>query len=158
MIQFAQNNALKLVRVSAPAEIDGVFLVEADGQSLRLIYEPLHDPYTEWLQAHFTPEQQNDPQQSGESIDFDGDGIPNALEFAQGTDPTDSGSRLPMTVDFTPEGPALRFQVREPLPGFALGLEMSNDLVGWSPGLSQINDGTFQSSDNTAFEIQTARD
>jgi hypothetical protein len=83
---------------------------------------------------------------------------PIVIEVAQGTDPTDSESKLPLTVDFTLEGPALKFQVRELLPGFALGLEMSNDLIGWSPGLSQANDGTFQPSDNTAFEIQTARE
>lgn len=48
---------------------------------------PQPPTYTEWRNAHFTPQQQADPNVSGWAADPDHDGIPNGLEYFSHTDP-----------------------------------------------------------------------
>ncbi len=60
--------------------------------------------FAEWSGAAFTPEQQADPAVSGAGADPDGDGAPNAAEFAARTRPLDGGSRLAITSADLPGG------------------------------------------------------
>src|SRR5690606_23464739 len=52
------------------------------------------DLYSAWLDEHFSPEELENPDISGEGADPDGDGFLNGQEFTAGTDPRDPESYL----------------------------------------------------------------
>jgi len=47
----------------------------------------------QWTKSHFTVAEQANPAISGESADPDGDGIPNVVEYAMGSNPKEASSR-----------------------------------------------------------------
>ncbi len=70
------------------------------------------DPYSAWLSAHFTPEEQNDESISGPLADASGDGIVNLLAFVLAADPLQSNrGLLPLATGetFTVDGAEGRY-------------------------------------------------
>ena len=55
-------------------------------------------PYTTWLASFFTSTQLANPAVSGDTVDFDNDGIPNLLEYLLGGNPTLPNSDLLPTI------------------------------------------------------------
>ncbi len=119
---------------------------------------PTHDffgttlSYEAWRENHFTAIELSNSSLSGDTADFDGDGVVNLLEYAFGSDPKSaSPAQLPSGSVVTVEGQtyfALTF--RRLILGYELDytVEASDDLLTWSPitdelGSPQLNsDGT----------------
>ena len=85
--------------------------------------------------------------QSGENDDFDKDGYKNILEYALGTDPTDSSSipSLPVTVTHVDPGtgsaPYLLYSYTRPIaaPGLSISPESSQTLSNdWEGGVAAV--------------------
>ncbi|MCH7224891.1 hypothetical protein [Haloferula sp. A504] len=74
--------------------------IDSSGQERGVFFDNVHlsvttgggSPYDTWADS-YQPDDVSDP-----TLDFDTDGLSNLLEFAFGTDPTDSGSGGPLTV------------------------------------------------------------
>lgn len=105
--------------------------------------------YEAWQKLYFSPTQISNPALSGRSADFDGDGIPNLLEFALHLDPifSENIAITPGTgVRGLPHGSvvddngtprlALEFIRRSTTSGAGLTyvVEFSQDLTTWSSG------------------------
>lgn len=90
-----------------------------------------------WLEAHFTPAEQADPEVSGDDADPDGDGSHNGDEFRFQTDPRDPASKPLLEGRVTEEGGMQRvvFDTSWPLDATSgtLVVERSDGLAGWAP-------------------------
>jgi hypothetical protein len=76
---------------------DEDYVLGVDTQAVVNILDASHD---DWRGGHFTPEELDDPAIGGDDADPDGDGIPNRLEFALGTDPRVAGPKeLEIIID-----------------------------------------------------------
>jgi len=86
--------------------------------------------YDLWSEAIFGP---GNPPNSGENEDFDGDCIPNLIEFALGMNPLVSDPQL--SPGFVIEGPnaTMTFNKNLLAPGLTYTVESSPDLVNWTP-------------------------
>lgn len=84
-----------------------------------------------WEEVHFPGA--TDPAVSGDEADPDGDGIPNLLEFALGTDPWQSDAARAPSVMQTGENVLLRFTLRDELDRkLRYVVTQSNDFVNWT--------------------------
>lgn len=102
---------------------------------LMLMSAPLRGAqyYTNWVAAHFT----NNPAQSGELLDPDGDGEPNVVEFAFGTDPLASGGITgcvqPLNGGVSGSNAVFQVEILEReghQPGVQIDLYLSSNLAG----------------------------
>lgn len=88
-----------------------------------------------WRQKFFTEAGLNDARMIGDDKDPDGDGVPNLLEFIQGTHPLQKqAGAIPVITPTTPEAPAsfsLVFKVQKGTNAAALKVETSTDLESW---------------------------
>jgi hypothetical protein len=76
---------------------DEDYVLGVDTQAVVNILDASHD---DWRGGYFSPEELTDPEIGADDADPDGDGIPNRLEFALGTDPrTANPSELEMIID-----------------------------------------------------------
>ncbi|MEM0967313.1 MAG: DUF5060 domain-containing protein [Verrucomicrobiota bacterium] len=79
--------------------------------------------------------QNPDPQQAGEAIDFEKDGIPNVFEHLFGLSPTVADGNLsPVTIDLASSGTGmtLSFDRYQLATGYYLEVEHSHDLATWN--------------------------
>ncbi len=125
------------VQVTAPANLGGEFVVQSDGQRLNLVYRATEDPFQAWQKVNFSAEDLLDSEKVGEDADFDGDGIPNSLEFVGNTDPTSPDSEAVLTIANSPVGLRIQFQLLEDTAPFSVVLETSSDLSEWGAGVRQ---------------------
>lgn len=95
--------------------------------------------YEAWAQAHFTEEEQQNPDISGEHADPNGDNVPNLMKYALGLDPHEVvASILPLPVLRTVrEGGAdvfltVTFSHPSDVSDVVYQVQLSNDLIDWS--------------------------
>ena len=86
--------------------------------------------YDSWAESVFGP---GNPPNSGETEDFDGDSIPNLIEFALGMNPLVNGPEL--APEFVVEGPnaTMTFNKNLLVSGLTYTVQSSPDLVNWTP-------------------------
>ncbi len=88
-------------------------------------------PVDAWRASRFTSAQLADPAISGDAADPDGDGLPNLLEYALGTDPLSPGSAGHPALSLTPSTPrSLRITFhRIASTGIRYEVQASSDLA-----------------------------
>ncbi|MCF7733110.1 MAG: lamin tail domain-containing protein, partial [Akkermansiaceae bacterium] len=69
----------------------------------------------------------------GTSGDGDGDGVPNLIEYALGTDPSLANTGTPVRVTMAGGSLTICHDVNLDSPEAALGLEASSNLIDWTP-------------------------
>lgn len=96
------------------------------------------ETFGSYQQKHFTPAERNNPALSAMSADADGDGLPNLLEYAFGTDPRNGDSNAVKPTS-APQGGHLTFTYvrRTDAADLAYVVEMSDNLINWDsqPGM-----------------------
>src|ERR1035437_2400007 len=112
--------------------------------------------YEAWRVKYFSTSELADPTVSGDDADPDGDGIPNLLEYASGTDPRvpNEPPKLVASVSASDGGPSLVVSFRRLLLAYELdySVEASEDLHTWSPVTGEADepslnaDGTVTAS------------
>lgn len=70
--------------VTASIAADPAYAIGSPANASVTIYDP---PYDYWKASHFTQQELDDPQISGDDADIDGDGRSNLQEYAMGGDP-----------------------------------------------------------------------
>jgi hypothetical protein len=90
-----------------------------------------------------------------EDANFDEDGIPNLMEFAQNTDPTDPKAASPLRVEVKEGELTLRFKRRIDRSDIYFGLEKSDNLVTWVAELWQDRNGEFRLGKPIEYELET---
>ncbi|MDZ4402139.1 PA14 domain-containing protein [Prosthecobacter sp.] len=101
-------------------------------------------PYDTWFTSQFTPAEQANPALSGETADFDGDGLPNLLEYALGTAPKGTNTSPTLLNQVTPTQMILNYQTYTGALDVQFIVESSTDLQGntWSTtGITTAVDG-----------------
>ena len=97
--------------------------------------------YSDWVNLHFGEAEAGNPELSGDTVDFDGDGIPNVLEYAFDLDPKnkDASAFQAPTVD---ETGCLSFTFRRNPRAVDLiyRAEVSGDLLTWD-SLTEVLSG-----------------
>lgn len=105
--------------------------------------------YADWRASYFDPEEHPDLSISGFNADPDGDGHPNLVEYAQGTNPRKSTKVDPGKVIFVERNgmiyPALEFKVSRKTQDVTVVLGSTTDLNDWT-GASNIT-LPFESAD-----------
>ncbi len=102
--------------------------------------------WDEWLRLHFTDAERRDPAVSNDHADPDGDGLPNVLESALGSNPRQSdpgGGCLVAWIDLGQVGGVpqnfLMLRFRRPASGQPdVSIESSVDLTTWTPGEAHL--------------------
>lgn len=98
---------------------------------------------TEWVNQYFTPQQVH-AGLSADDADPDGDGIPNLMEYALGSNPGTRNSGLSEPVRDA-NGLTLTFTRPKDLPNVVYSAVSSDDMSTWYPlTLEVINDGAVQ--------------
>jgi hypothetical protein len=97
--------------------------------------------YDAWRAKSFSPVEFADPTASGDQADPDDDGIPNLLEYAQGTNPLvlNEAPKLTASLSMADGGTSLVLNFRRLLLAHELDyrVESSPDLQTWSPMTGQ---------------------
>ncbi len=105
-----------------------VVIMDAD----RSVTARFFSPFQQWKTGFFSDEEIFNSQMSWPEEDPDGDGIPNLLEYALGTNPRlPSREGLP-ELESTPSELALTYWKNPALADLAWQVEVSSDLVQWS--------------------------
>lgn len=95
--------------------------------------------WEEWRRLHFSEAQLLDAQISGFEWDCDGDGLPNGVEYAVGTDPKDpTDGPGSVTLSEVEDGgikyPGVSFTRRIGDGELDVAVQVATDLIGWSSG------------------------
>jgi hypothetical protein len=106
--------------------------------------------YEEWLAAKFSPDEQADPDISGENADPEGDGLENLLEYVFALRPGQA-DRNPVMLDLLTEQPSgdtfvtLTFPWADGMTDTDYAVETTTDLMGaWSPATAEIIESVQQ--------------
>ena len=121
--------------------------------------------FAQWQQAHFTPDQLNNPQISSWTADPDRDGIPNGLEFFFNTDPmagitsADAGSLPVVAVEQFNSTPYATYTFRRLIGwnGEPAIVSVSDNLVTWDDTGTQIEQLSVTPSGDGITEIVKVR-
>jgi len=118
-------------------------------------------PLETWRTQNFTALAASNDSVSGPAADPDGDGCPNLVEYALGTDPNGIASVPATPVQLTPlNGEShltLTFHRRLGLTDATCHVEVSDDLVTWNEGPAYVTLGTPVDDGNTLTETVTAQ-
>jgi hypothetical protein len=99
-----------------------------------LVISPGND-WDSWIATHFTTEEISKGL-AAETVDPDGDGLPNLAEYALGTDPC--AFTPPLVAVLDENGLSITFTRPDNLPGLTYAAECSEDLDAWSPALLEV--------------------
>jgi hypothetical protein len=120
-------------------------------------------PYGTWNVAHFTLEELTDPKLSGETADFDHDGLINFVEYAFHREPKVADTNAPLltalALDST-NGPShitLTYQRRLEPTDTVYEPAVSYDLVTWNVGTNYLGELQAVADGNNLTETVTAR-
>ncbi len=120
-------------------------------------------PYGQWNIAHFTLEELTDPSLSGETADFDDDGLINFVEYAANRDPKspETNSPLQTTIELDP-GDGLNhvtftYQRRLPPIDVAYAAAFSTDLQTWQTNVTAVQEISATPDANGFTETVKAR-
>ena len=97
---------------------------------------PLNLTYSQWAAWTFPAGELGDPARTGPTGDFDGDGLPNLIEFLTGSDPQSHTTPPPLLCEVIP-GDAGGQILRMTFPrlassiGYTLAVQSSRDLTTW---------------------------
>ena len=116
--------------------VSGAYVIAAEFLVKELAVDP---PFAKWTGGH---EGFTDPDPA---LDFDGGGLPTALEWVLGGDPTDASddAKIVPTIDNTSDSDGkLLFVFRRNIdaqndPATTIFVEYGNDLSGWTPAVHQ---------------------
>ena len=159
---FSEGSA----RLSHTAAISGSYFLDVsniDGSpgNFELTYPQLPQlpmtAYEIWLVEQFGSNA--DPAISGDTADGDGDGLPVFLEYAIGSDPNDSNSRLETTIAANSSTISINLEFPDELVGGLIyKIETSERLAsGWIPISTRSTDGAWNSSENiTTTDLDTS--
>jgi N-acyl-D-amino-acid deacylase len=152
-------NSLALDSSGNEAETDLYSLLTSSMQNATW---PTNDLFTAtlsfdaWHAKYFSASELADPTVSGDNADPDGDGMPNLLEYASGTDPRvpNEAPKLVASVNASGSQPSLLVSFRRLLLAYELdyNLESSADFRTWSPVTGEVDepslnaDGTITTS------------
>lgn len=89
--------------------------------------------FDSWRGGYFSPEELIDPLVSGESADPDGDGMPNLMEYAFGSDPW-TPSIPPITTSLADGRLQLTYRSPAAVSDLAYIPQVSSDLTHWFTG------------------------
>lgn len=132
--------------VNLPAGVSGIVTVV--GGDLRLTVTP--PSYTAWIQTY---------QVGGMTAlddDYDGDGLPNGIEFVLGGDPSVFSSDRPELSHGAADAVILSFSREDAAKGMNLSCETSADCVSWPPsGIYQIGSDTASSTTGVVITNDT---
>lgn len=124
----------------------------------------IHDsPYGVWTIANFTLEELTLPNLSGETADFDRDGLMNFGEYALNRNPkvAETNAPVPMTIELNPaDGKkhiTLWYQRRLLPTDVRYGVFVSNDLRNWNTGTNYIEELSVTDDGNGITETVTNR-
>jgi hypothetical protein len=123
----------------------------------------IHDsPFGMWTIDHFTLEELTDPTLSGETADFDHDGLVNFVEYAANLDPKIPSTNAPMLVKLQSDPSGLEHAVltfHRRLAPTDVGYEpaFSEDLVTWHSGSNYVEELQAVDDGNSVTETVTAR-
>ena len=97
---------------------------------------PLNLTFGQWAAWRFSAEELADPSRTGPTADFDGDGLPNLIEYLTGTNARQGETPSPIQWEIAPgpgNGKVLRmsFPRLTALTGYALQVQSSGDLQTW---------------------------
>lgn len=125
--------------------------------SIEVVADPVGDTYTDWQSEFFTPTQLANPAISGDTVDFDNDGVPNLIEFILGGDPATPSSGLIKSATTTPDGTGKKlvfyYDRKKGSESIAQVIQVSSSLTGasWIPtsaipgatvGVTSLNETT----------------
>ncbi len=117
--------------------VDTTYTLTLDGGATATTTVRVFPGKPAWLDAHFSPAEQADPQVSGDGEDPDGDGVSNADEFRFQTDPRDASDKPLLRGSIVEDGGMKRvvFDTAWPLDaeGCTMVVETTEDLDEWTP-------------------------
>jgi hypothetical protein len=96
-------------------------------------YEYLPGSFDGWKATYFSPAEMANDAISGQTADPDGDGIPNLMEYAFGSNPAIAGDSAGMPVVSMPGSYLqVRFSLDATRSDLTYEVQASNDLVSWT--------------------------
>jgi len=124
----------------------------------------IHDsPFGMWTIGHFTLEELTDPTLSGETADFDHDGLINFVEYAANQDPKIPATNAPLVVTLQSDPvtglkhAVLTFHRRLPPTDVGYAPAFSEDLVTWHSGTNYVEELQAVDDGNSLTQTVTAR-
>ncbi len=128
----------------ASADDAGLYRVDASAGNFDLMsttieffvvpLSEIEQDFRTWLGRFFSAAQLDDPDTTGESVDPDGDGISNLIEYAFGLNPVVKDKQPELKVsDGQMDGPALVFARDRNRDDVIFGVEGSSNLTDWVP-------------------------
>jgi hypothetical protein len=121
---------------------DGGATEFAGGFNYQFAENPVTNPYDAWKASKFTGPELLDPLVSGDSADFDHDGLVTLMEFAFGGEPKTADPQLVpdgLVSDFSgPDHLEFSYRRRTPADGLTYTPETSGNLVTWDPAPGQF--------------------
>jgi hypothetical protein len=99
------------------------------------------ESFAEWITTHLTPAQQSNPALNGPEDDANGNGVPNAIEFALGNTEL---SPLHLELIGMPENRLARLTLtrNSAARGVTIIVESTTDFVTWTPLATSLNGDT----------------
>ncbi|HEY5910543.1 MAG TPA: Calx-beta domain-containing protein [Verrucomicrobiae bacterium] len=131
-----------------------------NGQATIIIHD---SPYGMWTINHFTLEELTDPTLSGETADFDHDGLINFVEYASNLDPKVPDTNAPVVVTVETNASTgelhavLTFHRRLPPTDVGYAPGFSEDLVTWHTGTNYVEELQTVDDGNWVTETVMAR-
>jgi CubicO group peptidase (beta-lactamase class C family) len=113
--------------------------------------------YDAWRAKYFSSSELADPTVSGDDADPDGDGMPNLLEYASGTNPRvpNEAPKLVASLSASDGGPSLVVSFRRLLLAYELdyNLEASPDLQSWSPVTGEVDEASLNADGTVTTSV-----
>lgn len=115
---------------AAGGTLNTLSLTMDQNRSVTAYFRP-RTPYWDWAAAHLPPDFVHQPRLASPDADPDGDGVPNAMERALGTDPIRTDPPA-VTLTRNAEGLRIRYRLPHGARSEEWRVEYSQDLIHWS--------------------------